>query len=55
MLKWLILDLICLRSPGDSVADKKDKEELQSSCSSQRIMGRDKFIELFGVSINLSV
>ena len=54
MLKWLILDLICLRSPGDSVADKKDKE-LQSSCSSQRIMGRDKFIELFGVSINLSV
>lgn len=26
MLKRLILDLLCFRSPGDSVEDKKDKE-----------------------------
>ena len=26
MLKRLILDLICFRSPGDSVEDKKDRE-----------------------------
>lgn len=46
MLKRLILDLICFSSPRDSVEDKKDKEELQGSCSSKRIMGRDT--EMYG-------
>jgi len=36
MLKRLILDLICFRSPGDSVEDKTDKERNYRAPALQR-------------------